>query len=945
MTELYIVVEGDYKLVELTGDEEVNLNFNLQDLQSIQSRFANYSKEISLPSTSSNDKLFGFLFNISSSGNFEYNRQYPALLLSNGVPIFTGVLELDNISFNETHVHYYNILLLSRTQSLKKQTEGKTLADVDIPLATNIDEEYVKDLVTGSYPNEPVQFFPTRFNRNSSLQYQRVDFDFVEPAVYVKAIWDYIFQQQGLDYESNFLNGSQFKNLMLMTPNSDTKALSAKVLDFQVNTTITLDPGDYNNLGKTAYDVLDKLLGARLEVTTKYNSSPYKLMGYKPDNILVKHQTPSTISGQYTTISKVSQDLNTGIVQRENAYRWRRYQRKDEQPTHLGLDSPNNPEKISYYRLKQTKDYDINLDFSVEVFPDSNGTEDIKFQIVRIPNGKAFKERNQEVLAEEVINEPNPGGSITRNVVLEWSGLLRRNDIVFVQVLNPDERQKTGATTSNVGTINVVNIYDGSKWDITLKPTYLDTTIQNVSGLLTTEMSQDEFIDSIINLFNLQIQPLNEQKFRIEPYDEFYAGAEVKNWEDKIDYNSEMSLDFPASEQPSKVVYKYQHDDKDYMHQKYKAQNNNSLPFGSRTVNNPLTKDNDTKKVEIGFAAQPLYVLTYPSYTGSYGPAHAQEYLHTKGDVEFPFNIVKNESDVIPPNNNALKGGSFTPRIFFNNGAVEGETNVFISYDFPNTGQFGAAPNAVIMGSHLDNFSSPTLDLNFNSNLTYTVHNLPDKDAFIQFHETSLKQKIDTQNKVLTAYFYLDDIDIAAFSYNDFIFVMGEYFRVLEIKNYNLAGNFDSLTQVKLWKIGGSENIEIEEDDGDDPGGVITNPGLGDIPPVPPVDDPIGGGIPDDLPTTNNIQIDCNTQIEEFQAAQNLNLVVTNCECDGGNPTIFIPCSVMFAATSVSINIKASECPEVNIQLGDGCSFANGAQEAVATDGQVIFIANGQIFL
>lgn len=933
MVEIYIKVSGEWHEIELFGNESINLTFNLEDLTSIQSRFANYSKEISIPGSKHNNNLFGHLYDLNSFENFTYAKQYDALVLSDSLPLFNGVMELQSIEFDEDERTIYNILLLSDFAGLKEEIKNLNLNDLDLPLSNNVNLDYVEDVLKDNV-NDGIDFFPTRINERIASNSYAIEFQHLEPAHHVKTIWDKIFNNNNVSYQSNFLNSNLFNSLYLMTPNSDTKALESTVFKLEFDQIHSISKQNYSNLNKNEYDKIKKQIGNRLKVTTKntYSGFGYDVViGYKFDNIFLPHAiNPTTPSGDNNIFGKVNVPKRIdSVISIADKFRWRNFKTKNEEPIKANVVFN---EYFNVLKIEESRNYTITGNFNTEIFPDYNGTGKIKFQICKVPSATKFKNDNIRVLNEQIFEVSNPTQtSYVKNFNLEWKGTLKFQDEVFIQVINNESWDNPPFNE------NTIEIQSGSTWEIKASPTYYSTNVDNANQLLTSELSQKDFLNSIITMFNLQVKPIQKDVFEIEPYSDFFSNPTIKNWDEKLDYNNEMKIDFPSAEQPSTLKLSYQHESKDFHHQKYKWQTSNNINFGSRTVNNPNKENTDKKELEIAFSAQPLI---------SFGNNYAQQILFTNGEVDFPYNPNVDSQDVIDESNTGLKSGSFKPRIFMKQ--TKDFPNSFFVYKFPSK-NITLNNGALKFGSHLDDVINPNFDLNFFTSNNYLNNlNLPSKNLFTEYHKDAINEKFDLGNKVFTAMFYLNNLDIATLNYNDRIFVNNQYFRILQIKDFNLASNFDELTEVKLLQLSGKLNADYQDNTGDDSGD-----GIGD-------DEPRSGSSDIDFKfdeidksidklekqtvNTQTFLVDSDTTINTIFNPDTLKLLVTDCQ-DGGPPTINVPCSLIKNVIEFEVNIRTDCTSSVTINLDGGCTLQNGKSNFSMENGDKIVVFQGRLYL
>lgn len=107
-TELHI--EG-YRL-DLTADIAALLNFAIDDIKDFSARSTTWSRTIVLPGTANNNRLFGHIFQVGQSNNYDgsqpnvgYNfnaaKAAPCILFQDQIQTFKGVLRLLQINISD----------------------------------------------------------------------------------------------------------------------------------------------------------------------------------------------------------------------------------------------------------------------------------------------------------------------------------------------------------------------------------------------------------------------------------------------------------------------------------------------------------------------------------------------------------------------------------------------------------------------------------------------------------------------------------------------------------------------------------------------------------------------------------------------------------------------------------------------------------------------------
>lgn len=222
ITELYI----NGQRLDLFDDVDINITYSVQDIENPTNRQSNFSRTIQIPSTTSNDAIFGsiYLFN-TWVVDFDPSVKADCLILQSGNQVFEGVAQLLAIKQNESG-RTYEIGLYGETANLFKTIGDAELTDLDFSDlnhvwdSTNIEDSWnFSETADGTGYYYPFIDYGQDFERQNtapaSFFYTVEDF---YPAIYLKEYVDRIFDSAGFTYESNFLNGangSLFKQLIV----------------------------------------------------------------------------------------------------------------------------------------------------------------------------------------------------------------------------------------------------------------------------------------------------------------------------------------------------------------------------------------------------------------------------------------------------------------------------------------------------------------------------------------------------------------------------------------------------------------------------------------------------------------------------------------------------------------------------------------------------------
>jgi len=215
-------VEVPYVL-DTMGGTDVAITYSISDIEDVTKRRGSFSKTITLPNTPTNEKCFGFAYNIQSFvGGFTPNKKIRAAMWEDGVQVFSGVLQLLSMAKTRGKVTY-EVGLFTDDVGLYQAIEGNLL--VNTAGVTGMNHTPTSGHVSGTWT--------TSGAASSGYVYGVIDAaGFTDvysqgggvllagwwqlgPSIYVKKMVDLIFAEAGYRYSSNFFNSATFGKLVL----------------------------------------------------------------------------------------------------------------------------------------------------------------------------------------------------------------------------------------------------------------------------------------------------------------------------------------------------------------------------------------------------------------------------------------------------------------------------------------------------------------------------------------------------------------------------------------------------------------------------------------------------------------------------------------------------------------------------------------------------------
>lgn len=116
--------------LDLNDNVLVALTFQAQDLSNIENRKSTRSLTITLPGTKTNNQIFGEIFEISGSSDYNVNKKADVVILSDGIEQFKGTLQIKDISISNYEDISYNVVVIGTLANISSDWGDKTLQDL-----------------------------------------------------------------------------------------------------------------------------------------------------------------------------------------------------------------------------------------------------------------------------------------------------------------------------------------------------------------------------------------------------------------------------------------------------------------------------------------------------------------------------------------------------------------------------------------------------------------------------------------------------------------------------------------------------------------------------------------------------------------------------------------------------------------------------------------------
>lgn len=541
-----VLIEG-YRL-DVKEGLDFSFNYSVADVRDPNKRSTSYSKTIKCPSTAANDLLFGNIWDVNISNqynsalsninaNFNPNKKAEARVVADGVEVMTGVVQLRQITIENTKLEY-EVVFIGKLKNIFSELGDKKLNGTDESGVvyidfSNLDHAFNEPNVVASWYNTSGYTYPM-IDYGISFDYNGADriydIDSFRPAVFLKDIVDKIFAFAGFSYTSNFFNIAPFNKLIVPWFKESFTLTDAQIADRQ----FTAATG-------TAQDIL------AASTTVIIQNEQFTYMRLEFDDV----SDPSNLWNDTTYVYSPNEigyyslyiDLNfTGYVNLFN--------------------TPVLPALLLVKRLSNSVETTVDaLQFDINL-ASSNQTTNVQWS-----SQQELCFIGDTLWVELWID------SLLFNIVVGLGGSVEMDS--GSQLFNQVAEQQ---------------IFEGS-----------DVYMNN----FVPEVGMADLLMSIFKMFNLYVtvDPLDEQSLIIETRGEYYSGGTTRDWTHKIAKNKPIALKPLALLTAKEYTYTYENDE-DYYNKRF--QDTKGYAYGRRRVEIDNDFLNNKTEVKIAFSPTPL---------------------------------------------------------------------------------------------------------------------------------------------------------------------------------------------------------------------------------------------------------------------------------------------------------------------------------------------------
>jgi hypothetical protein len=316
-----------------------------------------------------------------------------------------------------------------------------------------------------------------------------------------------------------------------------------------------------------------------------------------------------------------------------------------------------------------------------------------------------------------------------------------------------------------MGVYNVVNNYQLTDAQFTLAMVVNSFLENNCTGFnygygsttdfaqfLNSEVKQSDMLMSFVKMFNLYIEPSQDQPkiLRIVPRDDFYNGVNV-DWTKKLDYSQPVEIVPMGDLDANPYVFTYK-EGADTSNKEYQEMYQST--YGSRTykIDNDFVKTE--KKIDIVFS-----------------PTQIKNYNNNQKNFVLSYVESEKDGDLRIMYYGGLQSDVYWDLLLF---------SYMDSIVYPQT--------KLPMTIHYDSVTAPTFDILFGMPKELGVgagYQYGNFNLVTNFYYRFITEITNKNSKIVRAYFRITPSDWYNLRFNNLYFFEGQYWRLNKVSDYN----------------------------------------------------------------------------------------------------------------------------------------------------------------
>tara|TARA_R110002051_G_scaffold5996_3_gene29758 strand:+ start:1832 stop:5476 length:3645 start_codon:yes stop_codon:yes gene_type:complete len=808
----FFVIRQETYEMDLQGNPSVSLNYQFADIKEPEKRKASYSQTFKLPFTDNNNQFFQNWYNVNlTTLIFNTREKFNAVLFVGTVPQFEGIIELKSV-YHKAQV--YEILLLSNSADLFTLIGNNKLKDVFL----NDNGSYSKELnhlfssynikeswdgTSTSFVNVPngeslrdadssvqkvmyplnvtrPKFYYDGVNSNQYLAMDnpaaysndvqndnRVDITQLRPSIQIKELFKLIIARAGFSYTSTFIDGDYFGKLYMTTcnhivlPVTPTLSSTGQETGNMIVGNTTSDWGNYDNYNDCGEQPNWTICPAN-QVT------PITTFTFPTDSENIWNESNNSFEVLDTNMTMINVKFN--------------------------LEGTNIEEC----------DGDMRLNYRIQ---GDNGSGGINWNL-NYSNGNIPLSTNI-----------NTGALTTTEVNIDISlGWMEPGDKAFILFKPINFKKKNPTINSTLRLGSSTNDTLGGMYNlITLNWVGYGTNIYNrtvdIPSCIDDKITQKAFLKDLISRFNLVVlsDPNNANNIIVETYNDYLSQGSIKYWTKKLDLSKEIIVKDTTTMQKNSILLS-DLEDVDMWNKSIKEEQPTYNPYGKIEITETNNEFSNGKMKNDSLFSPYINEKVFrnqddqlPTLLRNVVVHYDYTYSGTAPNIENPLEATNPKLFYYSGVPSVLQvSGSASNNYYLHRANTSGGVFAIEFTSFPLCTPYeltvdvnGEATLGVNTRSLYWNQAPPVAGnlncFNYNQNSVLGTRSL-----YYEYWESYLNSIYHIDARIMECYLNLDSVDILNFKFSDEIFIKDNYWRILNISNYQVSGEVS--TKVTLLK-------------------------------------------------------------------------------------------------------------------------------------------------
>ena len=730
--------EGINAYLELSEEVDVPLNFAVSDIRDLSKRTGTFSKSIRVVGTKANSQVLNHLYDVnivSGSATFDINKRQSCILIQDGAVILdNAVMQLTDVVITSQGGGRYERVDYMITVKDTMSDFFTTLGNARLQDIdfSDLNHVYNSTNVVASFDHDWTDGYKYLLPMTDDNNYDLIE---MKPAIYARQYWDRIHARAGYTWVWDDRNDLHFDQ-WIHPYNGEKAQLANDILEeYRV---IAEESGTQTNTSIGIDGFANSMTFSKLDATTEIQdpSAIYTAANSEYNSPFVLF-TPNTLTYKITYSWELRMETSgaSGDVELWDGS--------------ASLGASTGVVVRPRFRVRNAAGQTVGSATMTPEFVDANVIHDGN-------GGFEFKARSFEI---DYINGTVVASGTDVVTTLTATGVTDTDVLVL----------GTSAAYGNQGDYRWLQTGVLRRADIILEITDIridiipssETIYPNMelpmNNYVFKNLKQSDYLKSIMTMGNLYCIPAanDPRQLIYKTRDQYYDEGTVKEWDDKLAKDREHKITFLPELTAKRLKLSYS-EDKDILNQGY-LQNVGEI-YG-----------------EVEYIFDNEYIKNDESKTVVFGPTPF---------VQTPFDATVLGINGVEPKT--------LPRVVIDGGKYSCAPYNIVNYpnnsttidEYPYAGHFNMPVN-------------PSFDLNFGKCAFYfsDQYGLPTDNNLANIYWRRTMAQINS-GKMLTGMFNLTVQDIASLKLNDKIYLLGQYWFINKVIDYN--ANKRQLTKVEL---------------------------------------------------------------------------------------------------------------------------------------------------